>query len=132
MFVPVADVRFQGSLSDYGKLLLQGPFNVWMEEKKRERSVKDLRFKPSRRYIFLYEQLVLFTKRQGRDENLSYAFKNALKVCFLFSLQGIIILNLKLSEQYRFPIQNDVIPIKTLCTFFSFFYMKILSVQVDA
>ncbi|XP_022698752.1 guanine nucleotide exchange factor DBS-like [Varroa jacobsoni] len=75
----VSITGFHGSLSDYGKLLLQGPFNVWMEEKKRERSVKDLRFKPSRRYIFLYEQLVLFTKRQGRDENLSYAFKNALK-----------------------------------------------------
>ncbi|OQR75088.1 guanine nucleotide exchange factor DBS-like, partial [Tropilaelaps mercedesae] len=75
----VSITGFHGSLSDYGKLLLQGLFNVWMEEKKKERSVKDLRFKPSRRYIFLYEQLVLFTKRQGRDENLSYAFKNALK-----------------------------------------------------
>ncbi|XP_071036911.1 guanine nucleotide exchange factor DBS isoform X2 [Parasteatoda tepidariorum] len=70
----IAITGFYGSLADYGRLLLQSAFSVWMERKKRE-----LRFKPRSRYIFLYEQLVLFTKKYGRDDNPSYAFKNALK-----------------------------------------------------
>ncbi|KAG0430070.1 hypothetical protein HPB47_023040 [Ixodes persulcatus] len=74
----VSITGFHGSLADYGKLLLQGMFNVWIEKKKKER-MKELRFKPSQRYIFLYEHLVLFTKKYGRDDNPSYAFKNALK-----------------------------------------------------
>ncbi|XP_050044251.1 guanine nucleotide exchange factor DBS-like isoform X1 [Dermacentor andersoni] len=74
----VSITGFHGSLADYGKLLLQGMFNVWMEKKKKER-MRELRFKPSQRYIFLYEHLVLFTKKYGRDDNPSYAFKNALK-----------------------------------------------------
>ncbi|XP_077514726.1 guanine nucleotide exchange factor DBS-like isoform X2 [Amblyomma americanum] len=74
----VSITGFHGSLADYGKLLLQGMFNVWMEKKKKDR-MRELRFKPSQRYIFLYEHLVLFTKKYGRDDNPSYAFKNALK-----------------------------------------------------
>ncbi|XP_064456974.1 guanine nucleotide exchange factor DBS-like [Ornithodoros turicata] len=70
----VSITGFHGSLADYGRLLLQGMFNVWLEKKK-----KELRFKPSQRYIFLYEQLILFTKKYGRDDNPVYAFKNALK-----------------------------------------------------
>ncbi|XP_076349568.1 guanine nucleotide exchange factor DBS-like isoform X5 [Tachypleus tridentatus] len=67
----------QGSLADYGKLLLQGPFNVWIEGKKDR--IRDLRFKSQQRFIFLYEQLILLTKKCGPDENPTYAFKNALK-----------------------------------------------------
>ncbi|KAG8195514.1 hypothetical protein JTE90_019503 [Oedothorax gibbosus] len=73
----IAITGFYGSLADYGKLLLQGAFSVWMERKKER--IRELRFKPRSRYIFLYEQLVLFTKKYGRDDNPSYAFKNALK-----------------------------------------------------
>lgn len=71
----VSITGFHGTLADYGRLLLQGMFNVWLETKKK----KELRFKPSQRYIFLYEQLVLFTKKYGRDDSPTYAFKNALK-----------------------------------------------------
>ncbi|KFM76528.1 Guanine nucleotide exchange factor DBS, partial [Stegodyphus mimosarum] len=67
----------QGCLTDYGQLLLQSPFNVWVENKKDR--IKELRFKAHQRYIFLYEGLVLFTKKYGREESPSYAFKNALK-----------------------------------------------------
>ncbi|XP_067143192.1 guanine nucleotide exchange factor DBS-like isoform X3 [Centruroides vittatus] len=74
----IAITGFHGSLADYGKLLLQSSFNVWMERKKKEK-IRELRFKPRQRYIFLYEQLVLFTKKYGREDNPSYAFKNALK-----------------------------------------------------
>lgn len=63
-------------------MLLQSSFNVWVENKKDR--IKDLRFKAHQRYIFLYEGLVLFTKKYGREESPSYAFKNALKVRFLF------------------------------------------------
>lgn len=63
-------------------MLLQSSFNVWVENKKDR--IKDLRFKAHQRYIFLYEGLVLFTKKYGREESPSYAFKNALKVSFLF------------------------------------------------
>ncbi|XP_076323895.1 guanine nucleotide exchange factor DBS isoform X2 [Tachypleus tridentatus] len=73
----VAITGFHGNLADYGKLLLQGPFSVWMERKKDR--IRDLRFKPQQRFIFLYEQLVLLTKKCGRDEHPTYAFKNALK-----------------------------------------------------
>ncbi|XP_054724587.1 guanine nucleotide exchange factor DBS-like [Uloborus diversus] len=73
----IAITGFYGSLADYGKLLLQSAFSVWMERKKER--IRELRFKPRSRYIFLYEQLVLFTKKYGRDDNPSYAFKNALK-----------------------------------------------------
>ncbi|GIY64480.1 guanine nucleotide exchange factor DBS [Caerostris extrusa] len=73
----IAITGFYGSLADYGKLLLQCAFSVWMERKKRE----FVNFALSLVHVtfFLYEQLVLFTKKYGRDDNPSYAFKNALK-----------------------------------------------------
>lgn len=73
----IAITGFHGCLTDYGQLLLQSPFNVWVENKKDR--IRDLRFKAHQRYIFLYEGLVLFTKKYGREESPSYAFKNALK-----------------------------------------------------
>ncbi|XP_035221623.1 guanine nucleotide exchange factor DBS-like, partial [Stegodyphus dumicola] len=73
----VAITGFHGCLTDYGQLLLQSPFNVWVENKKDR--IKELRFKAHQRYIFLYEGLVLFTKKYGREESPSYAFKNSLK-----------------------------------------------------
>lgn len=75
-------------MADYGKLLLQSAFSVWMERKKER--IRELRFKPRSRYIFLYEQLVLFTKKYGRDDNPSYAFKNALKVSIYITYINII------------------------------------------
>ncbi|XP_054708751.1 LOW QUALITY PROTEIN: guanine nucleotide exchange factor DBS-like [Uloborus diversus] len=73
----VAITGFHGCLTEYGRLLLQSSFNVWVENKKDR--IRELRFKPHQRHIFLYEGLVLFTKKYGREESPSYAFKNALK-----------------------------------------------------
>lgn len=73
-------------------MLLQSSFNVWVENKKDR--IKDLRFKAHQRYIFLYEGLVLFTKKYGREESPSYAFKNALKVSILL-YENIVIFYVK-------------------------------------
>ncbi|GFY44277.1 guanine nucleotide exchange factor DBS [Trichonephila inaurata madagascariensis] len=82
----VAITGFHGCLTDYGPLLLQSPFNVWVENKKDR--IRDLRFKAHHRYIFLYQGLVLFTKKYGREESPSYAFKNALKI-FIVQMQNL-------------------------------------------
>lgn len=70
----------QGNLMELGKLLMQGPFSVCMENK---RVLRDLRIKPAQRHMFLYEKVLLFTKQSGKDnDKASYQFKCALKVCF--------------------------------------------------
>ncbi|XP_045118170.1 guanine nucleotide exchange factor DBS-like isoform X4 [Portunus trituberculatus] len=74
----VAIVGFPGNLADLGKLLMQGPFSVWNEGKK---GLRELRLKPAQRHIFLYEKVLLFTKRAGKDtDRATYHFKNALKM----------------------------------------------------
>ncbi|XP_076045191.1 guanine nucleotide exchange factor DBS-like isoform X5 [Oratosquilla oratoria] len=74
----VAITGFPGNLADLGKLLMQGPFSVWNESKK---GLRDLRLKPAQRHIFLYEKMLLFTKRAGKDsDRATYHFKNALKM----------------------------------------------------
>nr|XP_045623353.1 proto-oncogene DBL-like [Procambarus clarkii] len=57
---------------------MQGPFSVWNESKK---GLRELRLKPAQRHIFLYEKVLLFTKRAGKDtDRATYHFKNALKM----------------------------------------------------
>ncbi|XP_071514247.1 guanine nucleotide exchange factor DBS-like isoform X2 [Panulirus ornatus] len=74
----VAIVGFPGNLGDLGKLLMQGPFSVWNDSKK---GLRELRLKPAQRHIFLYEKVLLFTKRAGKDtDRATYHFKNALKM----------------------------------------------------
>ncbi|XP_050688472.1 guanine nucleotide exchange factor DBS-like isoform X4 [Eriocheir sinensis] len=74
----VAIVGFPGNLADLGKLLMQGPFSVWNEGK---RGLRELRLKPAQRHLFLYEKVLLFTKRAGKDtDRATYHFKSALKM----------------------------------------------------
>ncbi|XP_068599908.1 guanine nucleotide exchange factor DBS [Brachionichthys hirsutus] len=82
----IAITGFEGNLSELGKLLMQGSFNVWTEHKKGHSKVKDLaRFKPMQRHLFLYDKMLLFCKKreepaEGHEKTPSYSFKHSLKM----------------------------------------------------
>ncbi|KAM3876022.1 guanine nucleotide exchange factor DBS [Diretmus argenteus] len=82
----IAITGFEGSLSELGKLLMQGSFNVWTDHKKGHSKVKDLaRFKPMQRHLFLYNKMLLFCKKReettdGHEKTPSYSFKHSLKM----------------------------------------------------
>ncbi|KAM9480413.1 guanine nucleotide exchange factor DBS isoform 15-T15 [Salvelinus alpinus] len=81
----IAITGFEGNLSELGKLLMQGSFNVWTDHKKGHSKVKDLaRFKPMQRHLFLYNKMLLFCKKREEttDEkpSPSYSFKHSLKM----------------------------------------------------
>ncbi|XP_063057909.1 guanine nucleotide exchange factor DBS isoform X2 [Engraulis encrasicolus] len=82
----IAITGFEGNLSDLGKLLMQGSFNVWTDHKKGHNKVKDLaRFKPMQRHLFLYHKMLLFCKKreettEGHEKSPSYSFKHSLKM----------------------------------------------------
>ncbi|XP_010780544.1 guanine nucleotide exchange factor DBS-like, partial [Notothenia coriiceps] len=81
----IAITGFEGNLSELGKLLMQGSFNVWTDHKRGHSKVKDLaRFKPMQRHLFLYDKMMLFCKKReettdGHDKTPSYSFKHSLK-----------------------------------------------------
>lgn len=75
---------FQGNISDQGRLLMQGSFCVFTEHHRGR--IKDLRFKPMHRHVFLYEKSILLCKKKeesptGVDKGV-YVFKNLLQVIF--------------------------------------------------
>ncbi|XP_029385675.1 guanine nucleotide exchange factor DBS isoform X5 [Echeneis naucrates] len=82
----IAITGYEGNLSELGKLLMQGSFNVWTEHKKGHAKVKDLaRFKPMQRHLFLHEKALLFCKRreengEGYEKAPSYSFKQSLNM----------------------------------------------------
>ncbi|XP_075997760.1 guanine nucleotide exchange factor DBS isoform X2 [Genypterus blacodes] len=82
----IAITGFEGNLSELGKLLMQGSFNIWTDHKKGHNKVKDLaRFKPMQRHLFLYDKVLLFCKKReentdGHDKTPSYSFKHSLKM----------------------------------------------------
>nr|XP_046248532.1 guanine nucleotide exchange factor DBS isoform X1 [Scatophagus argus] len=82
----IAITGFEGNLSELGKLLMQGSFNVWTDHKKGHSKVKDLaRFKPMQRHLFLYDKTLLFCKKReettdGHEKTPSYSFKHSLKM----------------------------------------------------
>ena len=68
-------------LQDAGRLLMQGAFNVWTAHKKDK--IRDIRFKPMQRHIFLYGKIVLFCKKKDDPQHVekaAYIFKNSLDV----------------------------------------------------
>ncbi|XP_050424348.1 guanine nucleotide exchange factor DBS-like [Adelges cooleyi] len=69
---------FQGDWNDLGGLLLQGSFAVWVENKKD--LLKELRLKPMRRQIFLYQQGLLLCKKSSKDNKPMYHFKKFLRM----------------------------------------------------
>ncbi|KAF1517764.1 Guanine nucleotide exchange factor DBS, partial [Eudyptula minor] len=82
----IAITGYEGDVSELGKLLMQGSFNVWTDHKKGHNKVKDLaRFKPMQRHLFLYTKILLFCKKReentdGHEKTASYSFKNSLKM----------------------------------------------------
>ncbi|XP_015254704.1 PREDICTED: guanine nucleotide exchange factor DBS-like [Cyprinodon variegatus] len=82
----IAITGFEGNLSELGKLLMQGSFNVWTDHKRGHSKVKDLaRFKPMQRHLFLYDKMLLFCKKreetsEGHEKTPSYSFKHSLKM----------------------------------------------------
>ncbi|KAL4220707.1 guanine nucleotide exchange factor DBS [Mactra antiquata] len=71
---------FSGNLSELGRLLMQGSFNVYTEHK--HEKIRDIRFKPMHRHLFLYEKAILLCKRredaQHGDKD-AFCFKNMLR-----------------------------------------------------
>lgn len=72
----------QGNITDQGRLLMQGSFNVFTEHQRGR--IKDLRFKPMHRHMFLYEKSILLCKKKEESptglEKGVYVFKNLLQV----------------------------------------------------
>ena len=72
----------QGNITDQGRLLMQGSFNVFTEHHRGR--IKDLRFKPMHRHMFLYEKSILLCKKKEESptglEKGVYVFKNLLQV----------------------------------------------------
>lgn len=77
----VSIVSFPGNITDQGRLLMQGSFNVFTEHHRGR--IKDLRFKPMHRHVFLYEKSILLCKRKEESptglEKGVYVFKNLLQ-----------------------------------------------------
>ncbi|XP_041052390.1 guanine nucleotide exchange factor DBS isoform X1 [Carcharodon carcharias] len=82
----IAITGYNGNLEEFGPLLMQGSFNVWINHKKGPTKMKDLaRFKPMQRHLFLHETVLLFCKKrdehgEGYDKAPSYSFKHYLKM----------------------------------------------------
>ncbi|XP_051876970.1 proto-oncogene DBL isoform X2 [Pristis pectinata] len=76
----------KGNLQEFGPVLMQGSFNVWINHKKGPTKMKDLaRFKPMQRHLFLHETALVFCKKreehgEGYDKAPSYSFKHYLKM----------------------------------------------------
>ncbi|XP_055499955.1 LOW QUALITY PROTEIN: proto-oncogene DBL [Leucoraja erinacea] len=82
----IAITGYNGNLEEFGPVLMQGSFNVWINHKKGPIKVKDLaRFKPMQRHLFLHETALVFCKKreehgEGYDKAPSYSFKHFLKM----------------------------------------------------
>ncbi|XP_048744729.2 guanine nucleotide exchange factor DBS-like isoform X3 [Ostrea edulis] len=76
----ISIVGFPGNLSEQGKLIMQGSFQMSTEHKGK---IKDLRFKPMQRQMFLHQKSILLCKRRedtNSCDKVVYSFKNLLKL----------------------------------------------------
>lgn len=71
---------FLGSLSDQGKLFMQDSFVMWKSSKKLGMNLTQFKGRP--RQVFLYQKLVVLTKREdeANKDCVYYQCKNCLKV----------------------------------------------------
>uniref|UniRef100_A0A3B3SPU0 MCF.2 cell line derived transforming sequence n=1 Tax=Paramormyrops kingsleyae TaxID=1676925 RepID=A0A3B3SPU0_9TELE len=82
----IAITGYEGELSDLGRVLMQGSFNVWITHKRGPTRMKEIaRFKPMQRHLFLHERALLFCKRreehgEGYEKTPSYSFKHCLRM----------------------------------------------------
>ncbi|XP_069749640.1 proto-oncogene DBL isoform X2 [Narcine bancroftii] len=82
----IAITGYNGNLEEFGPVLMQGSFNIWINHKKGPTKMKDLaRFKPMQRHLFLHETALVFCKKreehgEGYDKAPSYSFKHYLKM----------------------------------------------------
>ncbi|XP_056592278.1 proto-oncogene DBL isoform X3 [Triplophysa dalaica] len=80
----IAITGYEGELSNLGRVLMQGSFNVWINHRKGATRMKDMaRFKPMHRHLFLHERALLFCKKReengdGPNRTASYSFKHCL------------------------------------------------------
>uniref|UniRef100_A0A8C1Q9S6 MCF.2 cell line derived transforming sequence b n=1 Tax=Cyprinus carpio TaxID=7962 RepID=A0A8C1Q9S6_CYPCA len=87
----IAITGYEGELSDLGRVLMQGSFNVWINHRKGPTRMKDMaRFKPMQRHLFLHERALLFCKKreesgEAHNRTASYSFKH----CLMMSAVGI-------------------------------------------
>ncbi|KAL1266594.1 hypothetical protein QQF64_002269 [Cirrhinus molitorella] len=87
----IAITGYEGDLSELGRVLMQGSFNVWINHRKGPTRMKDMaRFKPMQRHLFLHERALLFCKKreesgEAHDRTASYSFKH----CLMMSAVGI-------------------------------------------
>jgi len=74
----VAITGYNGDILELGKLLMQGSFSVSTDHKK-DLKIRDLRFKPMQRHIFLYQKSILFCKSKETQqyEKATYIYKNS-------------------------------------------------------
>jgi len=76
-------VGYRGDILDLGRLLMQGPLEVYVGRKK-DKVVAGSKG-TARRHVFLYERCVMFCKKRDgegseRSDRDFYAFKNSLPV----------------------------------------------------
>ncbi|KAF3705665.1 Proto-oncogene DBL Proto-oncogene MCF-2 MCF2-transforming protein DBL-transforming protein [Channa argus] len=80
----IAITGYQGDLSQFGRVLMQGGFSVWISHKRAAVRMKELpRFKPMQRHLFLYDHALLFCKRRDEDNHDRtpfYSFKSCLRM----------------------------------------------------
>ncbi|XP_043913468.1 proto-oncogene DBL [Protopterus annectens] len=82
----IAITGYEGDLNEFGKVLMQGSFSVWISHKKGHTKMKDLaRFKSMQRHLFLHEKALVFCKKRedhgdSYDKTASYSFKHYLKM----------------------------------------------------
>ncbi|XP_064638483.1 guanine nucleotide exchange factor DBS-like isoform X2 [Lineus longissimus] len=71
---------FTGNQEDLGRFLMQGQFYVWQKHEKDK--IRDFRFKPQNRNVFLYQRALMFCKKledPNNIEKVQYVFKNLVK-----------------------------------------------------